>query len=85
MIYAIIIIIMIACCLVDFAIPTDHRWKIKIGKKRNKYLDFARELRKLWNMRVKVIPVLVGTLGTVYEGLEREPEALEIREQIETI
>ena len=32
--------------------------KIKVRKKRHKYLDLARELRKLWNMRVTLIPVV---------------------------
>ena len=30
----------------DFTIPVDHRGKIK--KQKDKYLDFARELKKLW-------------------------------------
>ena len=29
----------------------------------NKYLYLARELKKLWIMRVTVIPVVVGALG----------------------
>ena len=38
--------------IMDFAIPADHRVKLKKkSKKRNKYLDLARELKKkLWNM-----------------------------------
>ena len=49
----------------DFAVPADHRVKLKENEKINKYLDLARELKKLWNMRVKVIPIVVGALGTV--------------------
>ena len=30
----------------DFAIPEDHRVKLKESEKRDKYLDFARELKK---------------------------------------
>ena len=30
----------------------------------DKYLDLARELKKLWKMRVTVIPVVLGALGT---------------------
>ena len=41
-------------------------------KKRDKYLDLARELKKLWNMRVMVISVVIDMLGTVPKGLERE-------------
>ena len=33
------------CCLVDFAVPADHRLKLKEREKRDKYL--AREVKKL--------------------------------------
>ena len=49
----------------DFAIPADHRLKLKESKKRDKYIDLARELKKLWNMKVTVIPIVTGELGTV--------------------
>ena len=45
------------CCLVDFVVPEDHRVKIKENEKRNKYLDLAKERKKLWNMGVILIPV----------------------------
>ena len=35
------------CKIVDFAIPADHRIKLKECQKRDKYLDLARELKKL--------------------------------------
>ena len=57
--------------MVDFAVPADHRVKIKVSEKKDKYLDFTGELRKLWNMRVIVIPIVIGTLGTVTEEFER--------------
>ena len=34
------------CKIVDFAVPADHRIKLKEGEKKNKYLDLARELKK---------------------------------------
>ena len=55
----------------DFAVLGDDRLNIKESTKGDKYLDFARELRKLWNMRAKVIPIVVSALGTVLEGLEK--------------
>ena len=33
------------CRIVDFAISADHRVKLKETKKRDKYLDLARELK----------------------------------------
>ena len=44
-------------------IPANHRVKIKENEKRDKYLDFSRELGKLCNMKVMVIPIVIGTLG----------------------
>ena len=47
------------CKIVDFAVPADHRIKLKECEMRDKYLDFARELKKLWNMKVTLIPVVI--------------------------
>ena len=69
----------------DFAIPADHRVKLKESKKRDKYLNLARELKKLWNIKVTVIPIVIGMLNTVTKGLVQGLEDLEIRRQGETI
>ena len=37
------------CRIVDFAVPADHRLKLKEIKKKGKYLDLARELKKKKN------------------------------------
>ena len=49
----------------DLAVPADHRIKLKECEKKDKYLDLARELKKLWNMKVKIIPIVTGVFGTV--------------------
>ena len=54
---------------VDFTVPVDDRMKTIENKKRDKYLELARELKKLWNMRVMVIPIVIGSLGTIPRGL----------------
>ena len=38
------------CKIVDFAVPADQRVKLKEGEKKDKYLDFARELKQLRNV-----------------------------------
>ena len=50
-------------------VPTDHRIKPKECEKKDKYLDLARELKKLWNMKVAIVPIVIGALGTVTKGL----------------
>ena len=52
------------CKIVDFADPAGHRIKLKECEK-NKYLDLARELKKLWNMKVTIILIAIGAFGTV--------------------
>ena len=51
--------------IVDFAVPADHRIKLKECEKKDKYLDFARELKKLWNMQVTNTPIVICVFGTV--------------------
>ena len=59
---------------------------MKECEKIYKYLDLARELIKLWNMKMMELPVGVGTLGTILKGVgEKRREELEIRGSIKTI
>ena len=73
----------ITCRIVDFAVPVDHRIKLKECEKRDKYLNLARDLKKVWNMKVTIIPNVIGALGTVtkVQGLE----GLEIMGRVETV
>ena len=52
---------------------------------RDKYQDLARELKKQWNMKVTVIPIVIGVFGTVTKGLVQGLEGLKIKERVETI
>ena len=73
------------CWIVDFTILADLRVKLKENEKRDKYLDLLRELKILWNMKVMVIPIVIGVFGTVTKGLVHGLEDLEIRGWVETI
>ena len=68
-------------------IPVDHRIKLKVSEKRDKYQDFAEELKrnKLWNMKVTVIPFIIDGLGTILKRFVKGLEDLGIRWQVETI
>ena len=69
----------------DFAIPADHRIKLKESEKKNKYQDLARELKKLRKIKVIIIPIVIGAFGTVTKELLKGLEDLEIRGRVETI
>ena len=75
----------ITCRIVDFAVPADHGMKLKKSEKRDKYLDLARELKKLRNMKVTVIPIGIGALDSVTKGLAQGLEDLEITGRVESI
>ena len=70
----------------DFNVSADQRVKLKESERKDKYLDLAKKLKKkLWNMRVVVIPILIGALGTVNKGLIHELQDLEIKGRVGTI
>ena len=71
--------------IVDFAVPADHRINLKISEKKDKYLDLARELKKLWNMKVTIVPIVIGALGTITKELLKVLEDLEVGGRVETI
>ena len=73
------------CKIVDFAVPADHRINLKESEKKDKYLDLARELKKLWNIKVMIVPIVIGALGTITKGLLKGLEDLEVGGWIETI
>ena len=59
--------------------------KIKESEKRDISLDFVRELRKLWKMKVTVIPIVIGAFGTIPKQLVKGLEDFEIKRQADTI
>ena len=73
------------CKIVDFAVSADHRIKLKECEKKDKYLNVARELKKLWNMKMKIVPIVIGAFGTVTKGLFNGLEDLEVGGRVETI
>ena len=66
------------CKIVDFAVPADHRLKLKECEKKDKYLDLAREFKKLLKMQVTIVPIVIGAFGTVTKGLFMGLDDLEV-------
>ena len=66
------------CKIVDFAVPADHRINLKESEKKDKYLHLARETKNLWNMKEKIVPILIGVIGTLTKGFLKGLEDLEV-------
>ena len=54
-----------SCKIIDCAAPGDSRIEEKEKDKMEKYQDLGRELQKIWNVKVKIIPLVVGSLGAI--------------------
>ena len=65
--------------------PAEHRIKQRECQKKDKYLYLARELKKLWNMNVTIIPIIIVAFGTVTKGLLMGLEDLEVGGRVVTI
>ena len=58
-----------SCKIIDFAVPGRSRIKEKEKDKIEKYQDFGREFQKIWYVKVKVIPLVVGSLGAILKHI----------------
>ena len=54
-----------SCKIIDFTVPGDSRIEEKEKDKIEKYKDLRRELQKIWDVKVKIIPFVVGSLGAI--------------------
>ena len=51
--------------LIDVAISGDRNVIKKEAEKILKYEDLTIEIQRMWNVKTKVIPVIIGATGTV--------------------
>ena len=53
------------CMLIDVAISEDRKVIKKEAEKIPKYKDLTIEIQRMWNVKTKVIPVIIGATGTI--------------------
>jgi len=53
------------CMLIDVAISGDRNVIKKQAEKILKYKDLTIEIQRMWNIKTKVIPVIIGAIGTI--------------------
>ena len=59
------------CMLIDFAISGDRNVVIKEAEKILKYKDLTIEIQRMWNVKTKVIPVIMGATGTISKSFRK--------------
>ena len=53
------------CKIIDFVVPGNSRIEEKEKEKIEKYQYPRRELQKIWNVNMKIIPLVVRSLGAI--------------------
>jgi len=59
------------CMLIDVAISGDKNVIKKEAEKFLKYKDLTIEIQRMWNVKIKVIPVIVGATGTISKSFRK--------------
>ena len=60
-----IIIIIVIIIIIDAEISGDINVIKKEAEKILKYKDLTTEIQRMWNVKTKVIPVIIGATGTI--------------------
>ena len=61
------------CVLIGVAITGDGNVIKKGAEKILKYKDLIIEIQRMWNVKAKVIPVIIGATGTMSKPLKQYP------------
>jgi hypothetical protein len=57
--------------LIDVAISGDRNVIKKEAEKILKYEDLTIEIQRMWNVKTKVIPVIIGATGTISKSFRK--------------
>jgi len=70
--------------LIDVAMPGDRNMIKKEAEEILKYKDLKIEIQRMWNVKTKVIPVIIGATGTISKSFKKYvsniPENHEVKE-----
>jgi hypothetical protein len=59
------------CMLMDVAVSGDRNVIKKEAEKIIKYKDLTIEIQRMWNVKTKVIPVIIGATGTISKAFRK--------------
>ena len=59
------------CMLIDVAISGNRNVIKKEAEKILKYKDLTIEIQRMWNVKTKVIPVIIGATGTISKSFRK--------------
>ena len=60
------------CMLIDMTIPADRNTSVKVAEELSKYKYLEVEITKMWGLKTITVPVVIGALGVVKKGIEKQ-------------
>jgi hypothetical protein len=57
--------------LIDIAVPGDRNVILKETEKILKYKDLTIEIQRMWNVKIRVMPVIIGATGTISKSFRK--------------
>ena len=69
--------------LIGIAVPVDAGIVEKEKEKVEKYQDLRREVARLWNVKAKVVPIVVGASGAITPNLSKHLDEIGVTTRME--
>ena len=64
--------------IIEFSVPWYKNVQLKEEEKVSKYIPLAKEIRKVHRVSTKIVPIVLGSLGTVTTRLKNSLKELEM-------
>ena len=74
-----------ACMLIHVAISGDRNVIKKEAEKILKHKDLAIEIQRMWNVKTKVIPVIIGATGTISKSFRKYVSNIPGKHEVEEL
>jgi len=66
-----LLLLLLLLLIIDVAIPGDRNVIKKEAEKSLKYKDLTIEIQRMWNVKTRVIPVIIGAPGTIPKSFRK--------------
>jgi hypothetical protein len=67
------------------AIPANRNVVQKESEKKLKHKNLSIDIRRMWNLKCTIIPVIIGATGRVTRGLRKHLEAVPGKHSIDSL
>ena len=73
------------CLVIDVACPVDNNLILKRNEKLDNYSELRLEIARMWDKETLIVPIIIGALGSIPNGLECNLKKLDISYNVETL